>query len=412
MGQYYDPLSQYGLVPTNQTFSKIMYNKAMELIWTNQPISTTSQHVVTSTVNLVPTADNIKLMLPNPQGGVVGANFILNNVTDFTIPVYNSLDNSLLFTINPKNSITPNAMVCQVDDANQWYFLVYGSTSNVFDISQTIGNGLQVNVDSAGANVLTIKAQSDIIQNILDKSDTNPLVYAIKYNSTALTSIGYVILIDDTLGRQAVVELNTSLGLAVDYGYSCTFINNGKYPLVLVTKPNDSINGIQNSAGAKYASFIVDIGETCQVVATRQGWWCSVTNSVYQKTFKTTQIDISTSTIIEQNGDYYIDLSSDYEVGFSQLIVMTGQTDKPIAIDKGLYLVMPNNLSTCYTLRSLINGNFNVGFGVRTKSGVVLKNTGIQQRSDTNGAVAYTYICYESNNNQLIDILPLRQPTL
>jgi hypothetical protein len=221
-------------------------------------------------------------------------------------------------------------------------------------------------------------------------------------------------MVDETLGRQCNVGLALSSSMAEVYGYFVTFVNASKYPIVLFTTSpgQDTINNIYNQSGVggEYSSFVIDIGETCSLIATpANGWRASITNSIYKQAMRTTQLDISTAQISRLGNDYYIDFSNAYDVAYTNILVLTGQLDQnlyPITTTNGLYLVMPNNISNIYYIRSLMTGftDFYIGLGVMIGSTPTLQTTGTRMKANTDSAVDYSYICFVSNNSQTTDI--------
>jgi len=424
MAQYKDPLKVDGLLPTNSTFSSISFVGSIYLLWVNQVIQESNQYTVTTDINLLPQDGTGKVYLPTTKQQAIGAKFMLNNVTGRHISVY-SVDGEFMVTLDPYSGATPNAVyfqiIAQTDvQVDNWQMLVAGSNSNTFNVSDVLGNGLQANVLSTGANVILKKYNTGLLQDILSRNPLDVLQFVITDDSSALDSLGYTLMITDTLNRQAVILLDNSVSMAMNWGYGVSFINASTRPMVIYTKANDTINGFQNEAstGGSYASFVIDIGETCELIATRyNGWHAAITNSTYKKTIDSVNINVSSAKITKLNNDYYIDFSKAYDVAYSELLILTGSLDQaqyPIGPSNGLYLVMPNNISTLYTIRSLLTGytNFKIGLGVMTADGVFLKTTGLQMTGNTLGGVAYTYICYNSNNVQVTDILPLRDPAL
>ena len=424
MINYSDPLQASGLIPTNSTFSSITFSSTIYLLWVNQVIQASNQYVITSDINVNPTANNLIIMLPTTAEQAIGAKFLLNNTTEFSIQVY-TVDNQLLVTLNPLSEDSPNAVYIQVVDqtdvqSDNWQVLVAGSNSNVFDVASILGNGLQAATLPSGDKLVLKKYNTALIEDILARNPDDITQFIIVNDSTAFTTLDYTLMVTDTLNRQCVVVLDNSVPLAMNYGFGITFINASSRPMVLITKVGDSINGVQNQAttGGAYATFVIDLGETCELIPTRfNGWRASIINSIYQKSVISTTIDVSSASIVALDNNYYIDFSNAYDVAYSQLLIITGTWDEdlhPITPDKGLYFVMPNNLATSYMIRSLMTGftNFKLGLGVKTDTGVFLKTTGTSMFANTNGAVAYTYICYFSNGNQVTDILPLRDPAV
>lgn len=417
MIEYTDPLQAKGVVPPSATYQQIDYSVDIQLIWQNQVTIVDNQYVVTANIDLAPSVADLKVYLPVTANQATGANFILNNITDYPTLIYTA-DDVYLFTINPTNSNSPDAMYLYIDSDSNWRFRVQGSSSNVSDITQIIGNGLQVNLDTNNEEVLTVKSNSAPIENVLTRlpGSVKP-IFTIDADATAMNSISYTAIITDSLGGQAVVLLDYSYLLAQQYGYSIKFINASGYPAVLQTKVGDSINGQSNqsSTGGNYASFILQSQEACEVLSTKEsGWRVNVTNSLLNKTYNTTNININAAQINVQGGDYWVDFSGALDVAYSSILVVTGNWDTqtyPISQGQGVYFVMPNNLSTLYFMTSLLEGytNFKLGLGVRlSPDSVYLENTaGRQMNATPQGAVGFTYLCYESNGGQVTDISPL-----
>lgn len=421
---YTDPLQTAGLLPITSTFSSVTFSDTIYLLWVNQVIQAEDQFVITTDMNLVPTTDNLNVMLPTTTQQAVGAKFLLNNTTEFSINVY-TVDNQLVAVLDPKSEDTPNAVYFQIIDQtstqlDNWQTLVAGSNSNVFDVASILGNGLQAATLPSGDKLVLKKYNTDLIENILARNPDDITQFIIVNDATAFTTLDYTLMVTNTLESQCVVVLDASAPMALNYGFGINFINASNTPMVLVTKVGDRINGVQNQAttGGLYASFVVDIGESCQLLATQyNGWRAAITNSQFKNTVTSTTIDVSSAQIQTLGNDYYIDFSNSFDVGYSQLLIITGslnQTLYPITSANGLYFVMPNNIATTYIIRSLMTGvtNFKLGLGVRTGTGVFLKTTGTTMYANTNGGVQYTYICYFSNGNQITDILPLRDPAI
>jgi hypothetical protein len=410
---YIDPLQPTNPIPSDSTYAQIDFDTDIELRWINQPIYLDIQHNIATTIDLNPSQSGLKVLLPDTSFQSVGAQFRLNNITAFDVDIYTS-SGQLLLELTPSQPDSPDSVWLQVVkqtsvQINNWRTMVAGSTSNVFDISQIIANGLQI----ADGQSLTVRQNVGIVQDVLPIDPSQPLNFAINPDS-AFSSISYTIMVDETLGRQCNVGLALSSSMAEVYGYFVTFVNASKYPIVLFTTSpgQDTINNIYNQSGVggEYSSFVIDIGETCSLIATpANGWRASITNSIYKQAMRTTQLDISTAQISRLGNDYYIDFSNAYDVAYTNILVLTGQLDQnlyPITTTNGLYLVMPNNISNIYYIRSLMTGftDFYIGLGVMIGSTPTLQTTGTRMKANTDSAVDYSYICFVSNNSQTTDI--------